>query len=77
MPTPQIPMTFNNVAKSPYTYLLITIVSLLWYFVYNNSSINQQNDQDCKQVTTELRNQLKDERKKNDDLINTYSSNKV
>jgi len=71
MATTPIPMTFNNVVKNPYTYLLITIVSLLWFFVYSYTGLNKQNDIDCKQDNTELRIELKDERTKNDNLINS------
>jgi hypothetical protein len=65
-----IPTTFKDVVRNPYTYLLITIVSLLWYFVYSFTDVTSKNDSTCFQEKTELRTELKEERKKNDDLIN-------
>jgi len=65
-----ITMSFRNVVKNPYTYLLITVVSLLWYFVYSFTGLTSKNDTICFQEKTELRIELKEERKKNDDLIN-------
>jgi len=64
-------MTFQQIVKNPYTYLLITVVSLLWFFVYSFTDINKQNDADCNQEKIELRAELKTERTKNDNLINS------
>ena len=55
MPNPRIPITFIDVVRNPYTYLLITVVSLLWYFVYANTRITTKKDTDCQQTNTELR----------------------
>ena len=66
-----IPMTFQQIVKSPYTYLLVTVVSLLWFFVYSFTDINKQNDADCNAEKIELRAELKSERTKNDNLINS------
>jgi len=71
MPNTPIPTSFNQVAKNPYTYLLITVVSLLWFFVYSQKNTNQQNDKDCMIEKTELRLELKQERLKNDNLVNS------
>jgi hypothetical protein len=71
MAAPNIPMTFNNVVKSPYTYLLITVVSLLWFFVYSFTGLTKTNDADCATEKTELRIELKQERTKNDNLVNS------
>jgi hypothetical protein len=65
-----IPITFNDVVKNPFTYLLITIVGLLFYFVYSNTDINKQNDADCKKDNTELRAENKELRKDKDNLVN-------
>jgi hypothetical protein len=71
MAAPIIPVTFSNVVKSPYTYTLITICSLLWLFVYSFFGITKKQDADCIQEKIELRSELKLERTKNDNLVNS------
>jgi hypothetical protein len=62
---------FTQIVKNPFTYLLITVVSLLWYFVYSSTGMAKQNDVDCMAEKTELRLELKAERTKNDNLVNS------
>jgi len=66
-----IPITFNNVVKHPATYLLIIIVSLLWFFIYSFTGLSNDNNTTCVQEKAELRIELKAERQKNDNLINS------
>ena len=66
-----IPTTFKDVVKNPYTYLLITVVSLLWFFVYQTNGMAKTNDANCYKEKTELRLELKAERSKNDILVNS------
>jgi hypothetical protein len=68
MPIPTIPVSFQNVVKNPYTYLLITVVSLLWYFVYTNTNLARKQDTDCQQQVIELRADYKQALKDKDDL---------
>jgi hypothetical protein len=71
MAAPTIPMTFQQIVKSPYSYLLITVVSLLWFFVYSFTGLAKTNDADCAAEKVELRIELKAERTKNDNLVNS------
>jgi hypothetical protein len=69
IPQPPTP-SFAQIAKDKTTYLLITVVSLLWislYFIFSSVSANDKN---CLQEKNELRIELKEERKKNDNLVN-------
>ena len=62
--------SFSQIAKDKTTYLLITVVSLLWislYFIFSSASTNDKN---CLEEKNQLRIELKDERKKSDNLIN-------
>lgn len=70
MPNTPIPTSFKDVVRNPFTYLLITVVSLLWYFVYANTSTNKQQASDCTATNKELRLEVKDLRKDKDDLVN-------
>ena len=74
---PQVKMSFLQIVKNPYTYLLVTVVSVMWFFIYSNKDITNRNDADCDREKAELRtelrqerNELKLERAKNDNLIN-------
>jgi hypothetical protein len=67
---PQVNMSFLQIVKNPYTYLLVTVVSAMWYFIYSNQDINNRNNADCENEKIELRTELKQERAKNDNLIN-------
>lgn len=69
--TTQPKVTFQQIVKNPYSYLLMTVVSLLWFFVYSFIDSNKQNDTNCMQEKTELRIELKAERTKNDNLVNS------
>lgn len=66
---PNIP--FSQVVKNPaiwgYFMIVTLLVSLVWFFVTSN----KENDTNCIQEKAELRIELKDERKKNDNLINS------
>lgn len=68
MPIPKIPVTFKDIAKHPYTYCLITIVGLLWYFVYANTNLANRQDNDCQKQVMELRADYKKALKDKDDL---------
>jgi len=67
---PQVKMSFLQIVKNPYTYLLVTVVSVMWFTLYSNKDITNKNDADCEREKTELRTELKQERTKNDNLIN-------
>jgi hypothetical protein len=67
---PQVKMSFLQIVKNPYTYLLVTVVSVMWFFIYSNKDITNKNNADCEREKTELRTELKQERAKNDNLIN-------
>lgn len=67
---PQVKMSFAQIVKNPYTYLLITVVSVMWFFIYSNKDITNRNNQDCEKEKIQLRSELNKERAKNDNLIN-------
>jgi len=67
---PQVKMSFLQIVKNPYTYLLVTVVSVMWFTLYSNKDITNKNDADCEREKKELRTELKQERTKNDNLIN-------
>lgn len=66
----QVKMSFIQIVKNPYTYLLVTVVSVMWFFIYSNKDITNKNNADCEREKLELRTELKQERAKNDNLIN-------
>ena len=78
--SPKIPIaptaTFANIAKNHYAYLLITVVSILWYLLYFVLSGVSTNDKNCQKEKEQLRSDLILERKKTDDLINSILINK-
>lgn len=66
-----VKMSFGQIAKNPYIYLLITVVSVMWYFIGSNKDVATRSSADCEREKTELRADLKSERTKNDNLVNS------
>jgi hypothetical protein len=68
------PVSFRQIVKNPiiwgYFTIVTFLVSLAWYFVYNTTDITKKNDSDCQQEKLELRQELREERTKNDNLVN-------
>jgi len=74
---PQVKMSFLQIVKNPYTYLLVTVVSVMWFFIYSNKDMTNKDNADCETDKAELRKELRQsraetqqERAKNDNLIN-------
>lgn len=51
-------ISFNQVLKSPPTYMLIVAVSLLWFFVYQFSGSSDQVNINCEAEKVQLRKDL-------------------
>jgi len=61
-------ISFNQVLKSPPTYMLIVAVSLLWYFVYQFTGSIDQVNINCEAEKKQLRIELTQARADKDAL---------
>lgn len=61
-------ISFNQVLKSPPTYMLIVAVSLLWFFVYQFTGTSDQVNINCEAEKQQLRKDLVVAQGKLDDL---------
>jgi hypothetical protein len=61
-------ISFNQVLKSPPTYMLIVAVSLLWYFVYQFTGSSDQVNINCEAEKKQLRIELTQARADKDAL---------
>jgi len=74
---PQVKMSFLQIVKNPYTYLLVTVVSVMWFFIYSNKDMTNKSNADCEMEKAELRKELRQSRQETqqertikDNLIN-------
>ena len=59
---------FNQVLKSPQTYMLMVAVSLLWFFVNQFTGSSDQDNKNCQTEKAELRKELNQARADKDAL---------
>ena len=59
---------FNQVLKSPPTYMLIVAVSLMWFFVYQFTGTSDQVNINCESEKRQLRAELTQARAEKDQL---------
>lgn len=68
---PDIPnVTFNQVLKSPSTFMLMVAVSILWIFVMKFGGATDTINRNCETEKQQLRAELVNERKEKGILIN-------
>jgi hypothetical protein len=61
-------ISFNQVLKSPQTYMLMVAVSLLWFFVYQFTGSSDQVNINCEAEKAQLRKDLTQARTDKDQL---------
>ena len=71
MSTPNIISSFSNAVKSPATYVLLVFCSMFWFFIKVNNVQTVKNDENCIIEKNQLRQELRDERQINKELVNS------